>query len=224
MGDRRLDEGQAGGLPSISDQDCSRPLSCLDVGGSPLACFCPSGDLCCWLVTAVLSSCPPATRRWVHPWPSGCLELPAASAYGRGTASHRMPLLSSQGCPVPSSKLWLRGLAPAPCSLLPLELCGPPGSVRAPVGAFATHTARFLGPALLPTLDARLAHGGCTAVLAPACPEPLGCAGQRWGPGSCQLKPDTHAAVFPGQACWRRISLGFCKLSFNVLKVSTHEV
>lgn len=111
-----------------------------------------------------------------------------------------------------------------PCSLLPLELCGPPGSVRAPVGAFATHTARFLGPALLPTLDARLAHGGCTAVLAPACPEPLGCAGQRWGPGSCQLKPDTHAAVFPGQACWRRISLGFCKLSFNVLKVSTHEV
>ncbi|XP_010857118.1 PREDICTED: t-SNARE domain-containing protein 1 [Bison bison bison] len=47
-----------------------------------------------------------------------------------------------------------------PCSLLPLELCGPPGSVRAPVGALATHTARFLGPALLPTLDARLAHGG----------------------------------------------------------------
>lgn len=59
--------------------------------------------------------------------------------------SHVVPLLSSRGCPTPSSKPWLGGLAP--CSLLPLEprppgLCRPPGSLRAPVGALATHTAR----------------------------------------------------------------------------------
>lgn len=143
--------------------------------------------------------------------------------------SHVVPLLSSRGCPTPSSKPWLGGLAP--CSLLPLEprppgLCRPPGSLRAPVGALATHTARSPGPALLPTLDACLAHGRCTAVLlVPACPESRGHAGQCWGPpGSCQLKADTPAAVFPGQAFWRRIALGFCKLSFNVLKVSMRKV
>ena len=146
----------------------------------------------------------------------------------RGT-SHVVPLLSSWGCPAPSSKPWLGGLAP--CSLLPLELrppgmCRPPGSLRAPVGALATHTARSLGPALLPTLDSCLVHGGCTAVLlVPTCPESCGHTGQCWGPpGSCQLKADTAAAVFPGRAFWRRIALGFCKLSFNVLKVPMHKV
>ena len=52
--------------------------------------------------------------------------------------SHVVPLLSSWGCPAPSSKPWLGGLAP--CSLLLLELrppglCRPPGSLESSRGS-----------------------------------------------------------------------------------------
>ena len=89
----------------------------------------------------------PRAARSLRLWPRDRLTPDAPSVF--------------PGLPCPFLQAVAQSLGP--CSLLPLELCGPPGSVRAPVGALATHTARFLGPALLPTLDACLAHGGRTA-------------------------------------------------------------
>ena len=108
----------------------------------------------------------PRAARSLRPWPRDHFTPDAPSVF--------------PGLPCPFLQAVAQRLGP--CSLLLLELCGPPGSLRAPVGALATHMARFLGPALLPTLDARLAHGGCTAVLVPARPKSLGRTGQCWGP------------------------------------------
>lgn len=131
-----------------------------------------------------------------------------------------VPLLSSQGWPAPSSKLWLGGLAP---SLPPFELCGPPGSLRAPAGALAAHAARSLGPALLP-LDVRLARGGCVAVLVPARPKSLGRAGRCWGPWVLLARGRHPCSCVSRPSLLEEDFCGILQIKRSVLKVSTHEV
>lgn len=149
----------------------------------------------------------PRAARSLRPWPRDRLTP--------------VPLLSSQGWPAPSSKLWLGGLAP---SLFPLELCGPPGSLRAPAGALAAHAARSLGPALLPILDMRLVHGGCVAVLVPARPESLGRAGQCWGPWVLSAQGRHPCSCVSRPSLLEEDFSGILQIKLSVLKVSTHGV